>query len=107
MTQENRDLPLAVPIPGAFLASLGMIISAKQWISDSREMFGFGTGFKILKRDIQHLNSFLKFYFLGCRQQQLIVGEMAREVSGKPRERQRFRNLPFTKRIIQQRVASD
>ena len=107
VTQENSDPPLVGPIPGAPLASLGMVISGKQWISDTREMFGFGTGFKILKRDIEHLNSFKKFYFLGCRQQQLIAGEMAREVSGKPRERQRFRNLPFAKRIIQQRAASD
>lgn len=50
-------------------------------------MFGFSAVFKILKSGIEHLNSFSKFYFLGCRPQQLIVGEMAREVSGKPRER--------------------
>ena len=58
VTQENSDPPLVGPIPGAPLASLGMVISGKQWISDTREMFGFGTGFKILKRDIEHLNSF-------------------------------------------------
>lgn len=60
------------------------------------------------KRDREHLNSLLLFfYFLGCRQQQLIVREMVHEIPGKPKERQRFKNLPFTKRLMQQKVGSD